>query len=127
MFDYIEKLRQKSDKSKRWIAFLSSFSFAGLIFVVWLSVIYPDFRFQEKQRQTASANEASPVGSFFSNMKEGFAGVKKQVDDMKDVVSGISSSTYYVSNNGTSSEADVIEPGINPVEMATTSPTNEEF
>ena len=127
MFEYIEKLRQKSEKSKRWIAFLTSFSFAGLIFVVWLSVIYPDFRFQEKQRQTATVNEASPVGSFFSNMKEGFAGVKKQVDDIKGIVSGMSSSTYYVSNNATDTPVDVVEQGENPGEVATSSPVNEEF
>lgn len=99
MFDLIEKLRQKSDKSKNKIAFLTSFTFSGLIFVVWLTIIYPDLKFIEKQKQTATASESSLSGSFIENMKEGFLGLKKEINDLKSVVDNVGTSTYYVSNN----------------------------
>ncbi len=99
MFDFIERLRQKPESSKKKIAFLTSFALVGLIFAVWLSVIYPDFRFREKQKQTAAAVETSPTSSFFENIKEGFSGIKSQIKNIKDSISSVGTSTYYVSNN----------------------------
>ena len=43
MFDLIEKLRQKPNRTKKLIAFLGALLFVGIIFVIWLSVILPDF------------------------------------------------------------------------------------
>lgn len=97
MFNLIEKLRQKPDGAKKRIAFLASFSFSVLILGIWFSVIYPDFKFKEKQKQSASVNQASPASSFFENILEGFSGVKKQLEDVKDLVGSISTTTF-VSN-----------------------------
>ncbi len=97
MFQLIEKLRQKPERTKKRIAFLASFSFSILILGVWFSVIYPDFKFKEKQKQSASVNQASPASSFFGNILEGFSGVKKQLGDVKNLVGSISTTTF-VSN-----------------------------
>jgi hypothetical protein len=97
VFNLIEKLRQKPDGAKKRIAFLASFSFSVLILGIWFSVIYPDFKFKEKQKQSASVNQASPASSFFENILEGFSGVKKQLEDVKDLVGSISTTTF-VSN-----------------------------
>ncbi len=97
MFQFIEKLRQKPEGAKKRIAFLASFSFSVLILGIWFSVIYPDFKFKEKQKQSASVNQASPASSFFENILEGFSGVKKQLGDVKDLVGSISTTTF-VSN-----------------------------
>ena len=105
MFDFIERLRQKSDGSKKKIAFLTSFSLAGLIFVVWLSVIYPDFSFKEKQKQTATAHDTGVFSSFLANMSEGFKGVKDQFNAAKEAVSSLSTSTHYRTETDTT-EAD---------------------
>jgi hypothetical protein len=97
VFNLIEKLRQKPDGAKKRIAFLASFSFSVLILGIWFSVIYPDFKFKEKQKQSASVNQASPASSFFENILEGFSGVKKQLGDVKNLVGSISTTTF-VSN-----------------------------
>lgn len=69
MFDFIEKLRQKPEKTKRRIVFLTSFSIVGIIFVIWLSVVFSDFR-KEDNLSNDPARGSSPLTSlsnFFSN------------------------------------------------------------
>ncbi|KND47772.1 MAG: hypothetical protein AB201_02460 [Parcubacteria bacterium C7867-006] len=114
MFDFIERLRQKSESSKKKIAFLTSFVLVGTIFAVWLSVIYPDFRFREKQKQTAASVEASPTTSFFENIKEGIFGIKNQINNLKESVYSIGTSTYYVSND--TAPSPISEPESNTTE-----------
>lgn len=97
MFNLIEKLRQKPERAKKRIAFLIAGSFSAVIGFVWLSVIYPDLRFVENQKQSASVNQTSPTSSFFENILEGFSGVKKQLGDVKNLVGSISTTTF-VSN-----------------------------
>ena len=50
MFNALEKLRQKPESVKKQIAFAVALSFAGIIFLVWLTVVYPDLR---KENQPA--------------------------------------------------------------------------
>lgn len=104
MFEFIEKLRQKSDGSKKRIAFATSFSFVAVIFTVWLSVIYPDFYFTERQKQKASVGEAGVVESFWENMTNGFSDAKNHLSDFRKNISSmvISTSTYYVAPTNTS-------------------------
>lgn len=99
MFDFIERLRQKSDSSKKKIAFLVSFSISGFIFVVWLTVVLPDFSFSQKQKQAAAVGDAGLFYSFYSNLTEGWNGVQDQFKDLKDTVSSISTSTHYTVND----------------------------
>lgn len=108
MFEYLEKIRQKPERTKNRIAFLSAFSFSGLIFVVWLTVIYPDITFQERQKQAASVNEAGMFSSFIENFKEGFSGIKNEANGIKDMVSSISTSTmFYQSNGGANKDVNI--------------------
>ncbi len=107
MFDLIEKLRQKPESSKKKIAFLTSFSLAGLIFVIWLSVIYPDFSFKEKQKQVANSNNTGMFSSFMSNISEGIGGIKEQLNSVKDLVSSISTSTHYTTEDSAESGIDM--------------------
>lgn len=103
MFDLIERLRQKPDGAKKRIAFLTSLSLTGFIFAIWLSVIYPDFSFKERQKQTASANKAGMFSSFVANITEGFGGVKTQINNIKDAVSSLSTTTHYTVDTEASS------------------------
>ncbi len=95
MFEFIERLRQKSDKTKKRIAFLSAFCFVGLILVMWLTIVYPDFSFVQKQKQTASVGDTGMFDSFFANITEGFGGIKNQIQSMKDMFYSVSTSTHY--------------------------------
>lgn len=84
MFELLEKLRQKPESTKQKVAFLTAFSFAGLIFVIWLSVIYPDWRQVEKKEAAASKNEPGPLAGFSNNFSDGFQNLKKQFTELKN-------------------------------------------
>ncbi len=109
MFEIIEKIRRKPESSKNKIAFLTSFTVSGFIFVIWLTVIYPDLSFVEKQKQVASAGEAGVFSSFVENVKQGFVGIKQEAGMIKNIINNVvvnvATSTHYSAETGTSSAA----------------------
>ena len=66
MFDLIEKLRAKPDKTKRRIAFLVAFFIAGIIFIVWLGVVYPNFRNKQAKEDNVSKLASLVLGRSIS-------------------------------------------------------------
>jgi hypothetical protein len=100
MFNLIEKLRQKSDRTKKQIAFLTAFFIVGVIFVVWLSVIYPDFRQAQSQEARVSSLEPSPLSSFSDSVSSGVSSIKEKFSEIKTSVSSLSATTTI--DNGTS-------------------------
>ena len=93
MFELIEKLRQKSDRTKKQIAFLVAISFAGIIFVIWLGVVYPDFRNNQLQEQKVSSLEPSPLSNFGVTLSAGFSGIIEQFGVMRSSIESFISST----------------------------------
>lgn len=98
MFEYIEKLRQKPEKTKKQVAFLVALTFSGLIFVVWLSVIYPDWRESERKEAKVVKLEPSPMAGFMANLSAG-------IDGMKDQFSGLKESVSFLTDISTTSAA----------------------
>lgn len=96
MFELIERLRQKPDRTKKQIAFLVAFALSGLIFVIWLSVIYPEWR-EGQMRETKVENlEKSPTYAISETFSDGFRAVGEQFGKIKDAVSSFSAEpTYY--------------------------------
>ena len=97
MFNYIEKLRQKPDNVKKHIAFFVAFSFVGIIFVVWLSTIYPGFQ-QEKQinDRVASSGGPSPVSTFVSILSQSVSTMSEQFSKIKETSTSILSGTDHI-------------------------------
>ncbi len=113
MFEFIEKLRQKSDKTKNRIAFLTAFAFSGLIFVLWLTVFLPDFTQGEKQENQALVGEPSPLSTFFDTISEGVKVITQQFSELKQTTGEI-----------TGTIGQMIEPTTTPaVETTATSST----
>ena len=103
MYKYIEKLRQKSDTAKKRFAFLVSFLFVGIIFVVWLSVIYPGFREQKNINDKISANESSPLSTFKDIFSQGSSEIGNQFSKIKNVGSVFSNDPEYINQTSTTS------------------------
>ncbi len=100
MFQFIDNLRQKPDKTKKQVAFLVAFFITGIIFVVWLSVIYPNFKNQENKEAVASSTESSPFSTFSSTFGSGFKALGEQFGELKDTISSITAEpAYYVSTS----------------------------
>jgi hypothetical protein len=81
MLNTIEKLREKPEAHRRRIAFVVSASIAGIIFVVWLSVVGVRFNSQEN----IISEKEGP--SLVAGVKEGFSEVfesgREQFDDSR--------------------------------------------
>ena len=90
MFEFIEKLRKKSESTKKKIAFSVAFSLSGIIFVVWLSVIYSDFKQQQALDQkvisTGTSGE-SPIDNLSDTLSTGISTIGEQLQKMKAMVS----------------------------------------
>jgi cytoskeletal protein RodZ len=89
MFELLEKLREKPDHKKKQIAFLLSLFIVGIIFVIWLSVIYPDFKNESLIDDKVSKLEPSPLGTFSETFKTGISAIGEQVTKLKESVSNI--------------------------------------
>ena len=93
MFDFIEKLRQKPDRTKKQIAFLVSLLLAGIIFVIWLSVIYPDFSQTQAKETAVSKQEPSPLSNFSDTFSSGISAIGDQFNKIKESLSSFSTTT----------------------------------
>jgi len=84
MFETIEKLREKPESSKKKIAFLTAFFVAGIIFVVWLSVVYPDLKMKNSKEKEVLKTEPSPLSAFEDTLSNGFLGLGEQLKNLKN-------------------------------------------
>jgi hypothetical protein len=109
MFELIHKLRQKPDSKKKQIAFIISLSFAGIIFVVWLSVIFPSWRRDQLRESEASKLEPSPTSAISSTFADGFSAMGEKLKAMKDALSTFSTEPEYY-NSASSSENNLEQP-----------------
>lgn len=101
MFDLIEKLRAKPEKVKKRIAFLVSLSVASFIFVVWLTVIYPDFKNRQNQAEKVSKLTPSPISTFSASVSEGLSGIGEEFSKLKAAISSFSISPAYYKSSTT--------------------------
>jgi hypothetical protein len=95
MFELLENLRRKPLSFRRRVALLTSFTFVSIIFVIWVSVIYPDFKKDQKLKQAAQVEEAAsnnaptPVKSIGENLNQGFSGIGEKFGELKQTVYSI--------------------------------------
>jgi hypothetical protein len=89
MFELLERLREKPDHTKKQIAFFLTVLIVGFIFVIWLSVIYPDFKDKSLIDDKVSKLEPSPLGTFSETFKTGISAIGEQVTQLKESVSTI--------------------------------------
>lgn len=96
MFEYLEKLRQKPESSRKKIAFFTSFSVVAVIFAVWLTVIYPDFKKETDQKIAESKTDES-TENFARTFTEGVGRIGSEIGKVKSLISVFSSATttYY--------------------------------
>ena len=111
MFEYIEKLRQKPARTKKQIAFLSALFVAGLIFVVWLSVIYPDFKQGQQKEDAVAKLEPSPLSTFGETISTGLSAIGEQFGKLKEsVTTMIASPALYNAASTTPSDTPITTP-----------------
>lgn len=99
MLKTIERLRQKSPTQKKRIAFLSALSFSGIIFVIWLSVVYPGFKERSEREANIKNTEVGPFSTFSDIFSSTFISIDGEIQKIKTMFSGSGDSGLYVSNS----------------------------
>ena len=99
MFDLIEKLRQKPENVKKRIAFLGAFFFSGVIFVIWLTIVLPNFTREQSNIEKISKSEPSPIGTFTETFKTGMSAIVEEVSKFRVAVQSMATTTYYVASS----------------------------
>jgi hypothetical protein len=93
MFEFLEKLRQKPENVKKRIAFLTAFSFAGIIFVVWLSIVYPDLKNSNPDKNSSKESEPTPLSALGENISAGFSSISGEFGEIKNMIGGFVQNT----------------------------------
>jgi len=112
MFDFLEKLREKPPRVKKQIAFFTAIFFAGIIFVIWLSSVYPNIWKTHLREEKAASLEPGPVDTLGGIFSEAFTVIGEKISEAKKVISSFASSTEYYASTSTP-----------PVYTASSSPT----
>lgn len=105
MFEIIEKLRQKPDRTKKQIAFLVAFLLTGIIFIIWLSVIYPSFRQDQKKLDAVAKIEPSPLQALGETFSTGASALGEEFGKLRETISSFTT-------NLTSSSSAPITPTV---------------
>ncbi len=90
MFKLIENLRAKPERTKKRFAFLVSFLVAGIIFVVWLTIIYPDFMQNQNEVAHVVKPDPSPLSTLGATISNGFGAIGDEYNKMKEAFSASS-------------------------------------
>ncbi len=101
MFEFLEKLRQKSDKEKRRFAFLVSFLFSATIFALWFFAVYPSFKEQSDIEKKVKALESSPTESMASVIMSSFGQIKEKISEIKNIGSSFTKDLDYYKASST--------------------------
>lgn len=105
MYEYIEKVRNKHERTKKRIAFVIALSFSLVILFIWITVTLPDIGNENKI--DAVSTTKSPVTNFIDVISKSASELQKNVSEVKQVVGQMSSTTIHYYNSGSSSDTPV--------------------
>jgi hypothetical protein len=117
MFDYIEKLRGKSERTKKLVAAGVAFFCAAIIFAFWIFSVMPNFAQQQQISARVQSYAPSPVSAFGQILSQGAAGIGGEISKLKSAGSFLSG--MEIINNTTTTPA--VSTTTNSM-IATTSP-----
>ncbi len=86
MFDFIKNLQEKPEHHRRAITLISSLFISLVIFVVWLSVIFPtSVQTEKKLAESESSRNAGLMDVFSRNVASVSSAFKDQLLSIKDI------------------------------------------
>jgi hypothetical protein len=89
MFEIIEKIRHKPEGIKKQIAFGLSFLITGLIFVIWISILYPNWKTGQDNENKITSAEPSPLSTITSTFSDGIKNISGQFGKAKSLLSSV--------------------------------------
>jgi dihydrodipicolinate reductase len=105
MFEYLDKLRKKEEKTRHRIALSVAFVFSFILFVVWLTVFLPNFEKENQIERLEQSRFKSPVTNFVDALSGSVMKVQESISNAKNMLNGLATSTaYYRASSTNSSE-----------------------
>ena len=102
MFDLIEKLRGKSERTKKLVAAGVAFIFAGIILLFWIFSVMPNFAEQQEITARVQSATPSPLSTISQIISQGTSGIGNEISKIKSVSSGFFGATQIVNNASSS-------------------------
>lgn len=106
MFEYLEQLRQKPKGVRKRVAFLVSFSFAGLILLVWTTVVYPNFSSKQEKQGKVTSSQPSPFSTFAGAISNGASAITSQLEEVRELAQATSTPQSVETATTTANEAE---------------------
>jgi hypothetical protein len=90
MFNYLEKIREKSENHRRSFAFGLSMAITAVIFTVWISVKFSVFSNDFVATKNSLQEEViTPVASFSKLTASALEGIKGSIDGLKTSIDNL--------------------------------------
>jgi hypothetical protein len=105
MFNYIEKLRGKSDRTKKLVAVGVAALCAGIIFIFWYLSVLPSFGQEKEISDRVQDQTPSPISAFAQIISQGTSGIGDQISKLKSASSGFFGATQIINTATTTSVA----------------------
>ena len=96
MFDLIEKLRGKTERTKKLVAAGVAFIFAGIILLFWIFSVMPDFAQQQEITDRVQNATPSPLSTLSQILSQGASGIGNSLSKIKSISSGFFGVTEIV-------------------------------
>ena len=97
MFNLLKKLRNKSEGTKKRVAFFGALVFSGIILVVWLSILYPQWRASQSNEAKVAKLAPGPLSSFSDSFFTTVESIKDKFSSLKEAASIFSGNSLHYS------------------------------
>ncbi len=99
MFDWLDKLREKSEKDRFKVAIFIAFFITFIIFLVWLSVMSLRFAAPVEENANPAEEELSPLSVFHKNISQV---LNNGISSFKNIKDNLNSVDYEATDSNTS-------------------------
>lgn len=102
MFEYLEKLRKKTDREKKYFALGVAFCFCLIVSGFWVVSVYPTLiREKEVNDKVSKIKSSGPAESFTSTFSSAWGDLKANIIDIKTTISDFNSDINYYKSTST--------------------------
>jgi len=121
MFNYIEKLRKKSERTKKLVALGVAFFCAAVIFAFWIFSVMPNFAQEQEITARVQSVEPSPLSAFATIISQGTSGISGALSKLKTTGTDFLFSAIKTAGDTATSSSAVLSGSATSSEIATTS------
>ena len=101
MFNYIEKLREKPEQTKKLVAIGVASLCVAVILVFWFFSVFPQFRQEKEISDRVQSVGPSPFSTITQILSQGTSGIGDELSKLKSLSSGFFGGTEIINSSTT--------------------------